>query len=218
MKRSEMMKALRELAGGDGDEDEKKAAGELYKSMGGEDGEKKAAESETESEKKAAEEDEPPPSSKKEEPRTAKRAVKTAPVDLALRVATLESNEQRRAVETLVNKHADRFTPTTRAWALGEPIDVVERYLKQAPKVNLRAPAPTTPPTRGEAQGEGKPSADIPAEDASQLDRILGIMPESTEAGFGRFDATRGTKPFRTLGGPQITAIQNERRAPRKAG
>lgn len=57
MRRSELMKALRAIAEGDGAEDEKKAARETYDAMGGDDGCKKAESEESEAEKKAAEGD-----------------------------------------------------------------------------------------------------------------------------------------------------------------
>ncbi|WP_437606263.1 HK97 family phage prohead protease [Sorangium sp. So ce834] len=214
MKKGALMKALRAIMDGDGSDDEKKAAAELYEKMGGDDA-MKAAEGEDdegraegdEGDKKSEEDGEkkgdedgdrsarapapPRPAARPPQVRSSGGEV----IDLAVRVAQLEASEQRRAVASLVEKHKDRFTETTRAWALGESLEVVQRYIKRAPKVDLKAPA-AAPAVRGAEQGTGDAAAAIPGEDEKRLDRMFGIQEETDQIGYGQFDPIRGVRVF----------------------
>jgi HK97 family phage prohead protease len=221
MKRSDLMKSLRDMAEGDGSDEEKKAAGEMYKAMGGDEACKAAEESEAkaaEGEDKPKDDDAPPPSTKKPEEQKAAPA-RRAPVvevvkpsggavDLAVRVAELEAVEQRRAVGALVEAHKDRFTPATRSWALAESLEVVERYLKRAPKVDARAPQ-LAPQTRGAGQGEGgQGSALMPVGDDAKLDKILGISRAPGKLGWAGYDPDAGVMRFNAAGPAELRAIR----------
>lgn len=192
VKRSEMMKGLREMAEGDGSDEEKKAAADMYKSLGGEDGEKKAIEDDKEPKEKK-DEDEEPESKKPESERSVKRGAKVTE-DAMVRLAKLEKADQLREVRSFVDTHPDRFSPTLREWALEQPIDVVRSFVKRAPKIDLRAPETTTPATRGADSGTAPAITD---EEATKLDRILNIGEKKTEIGFVP-NPNGGGKTFRT--------------------
>lgn len=104
-------------------------------------------------------------------------------VELALRVAELERQAERGEVERLVDQHKDRFTASTRAWALSQPLATVRSYVKAASKQEVRAPI-TAAATRGEGQGNG---GKAPGDEAVEedVDRALGVRrPGSGEFGF----------------------------------
>jgi HK97 family phage prohead protease len=209
VKRSDMMKALREIADGDASDDEKKAAAEMYKSMGGEDGEKKAVEDDKEpKEKNDGENEDKEPESKKPEPeRSVKRSVATE--DAMVRLAKLEKADQLREVRSFVDAHPDRFTPALREWALEQPIAAVRSFVKRAPKIDLRAPETTTPATRGADSGA---APDISPEDSAKLDRILGIGEKKTAIGFAP-NPHGGGQTFRTYSVDELRKMRQERTA-----
>lgn len=196
MKKSAMLAALKAMAEGEGDEEQKKAAAALFASLGGDDAlkaaqaeeEGKEDENEGKSEEPTSGEKKPPVSDKREDRRDARTPeADKATVDLALRVANIETLLAANAVKELIDKHADRFSPSTRAWALTQSLAVVQSYVKAAPKLDTRAPQ-TAPATRGEGQGSGEPDATIGAE----VDKALGITPERKGApGFGKVEEGR---------------------------
>jgi phage I-like protein len=212
MKKAAMLAALKAMAEGDGDDKQKENAAALFASMGGEDALKAAADGgdDAPDSKKPGDGagdgdggDDAPDSKKPKgdaadggddtpdsaKPKgDAKRKATKAGVDLAVRVATLEQDVARGRVKELVRAHADRFTPTTRAWALEQPYDIVKSYVKVAPKQNLRAPETQTA-TRGEDAGKpieerspGKLQKNAATE--ADVDRAFGIRSNRTEVGF----------------------------------
>lgn len=206
VKRSEFMKSLREIAEGDGDEDEKKKAAELYEKMGGEEGEKKAAEDE----KKADEEEdeEESPKSSERAPKRASKRSDRASVDMAVRLAKLEKNEQQREVRELVEQNEDRFTPATRAWALEQPIGVVRSFVKKAPKLDLQAPQTTKPATRGD---DTQTLSALRPDEEEKLDRILGIQKQEGAIGFVP-NSNGGAQTFRTYTAEELRTMRQEKR------
>lgn len=136
----------------------------------------------------AAESDQGDEGKKDDEEKTAARtkasaASQTANVDLAVRVAELERSVERGEVGRLVEKHRDRFTASTKAWALTQPLATVQSYIKAAPKQELRAPI-TASATRGATQGE---AGNTPDDEATEedVDRALGVRrPAAGELGF----------------------------------
>jgi len=136
----------------------------------------------------AAESDQGAEGSKEEEEKTAARtkasaAPQTANIGLAVRVAELERHVAQGEVERIVEKHRDRFTASTRAWALTQPLATVQSYIKAASKQEQRAPI-TAAATRGATQGEaGTAPDDELVED--DVDRALGVRrPAAGELGF----------------------------------
>lgn len=105
--------------------------------------------------------------------KASRAAAEEASVDLAVRLARVESSIQQLAVTRLVEEFNDRFTASTRAWALKQPLATVESYIKAAGKQELRAPTTATA-TRGEAQGEPSKTAADEEVDAA-VDRALGF-------------------------------------------
>lgn len=207
VKRAEIMKALRALYEGEGEEAEKKAARALYEKMGGADAELRAREAEETppgDEKKAEGEDKQPES---EKPKPAEEQRAAANVALAKRAAELEAGVMRGKVADLVERNAALFTPATKAWALSQPEDVVRSYVATAPKIEQRA-AVTAPPTRGENQGDGTATR---SEDDEKLDRILGINRSKGDIGFVK--ASAGITQFRTATPEQIIEMQRKNKA-----
>ncbi|MCC6557184.1 MAG: hypothetical protein IT372_29890, partial [Polyangiaceae bacterium] len=131
--------------------------------------------------------------------RASAKGAETANVDLAVRLAHVEGALESIAVERLITKHADRFTPSVRAWALEQPIAVVASYIKAAGKQELRAPK-TAAATRGETQGERVRTAADDEVDAS-VNRALGVrrpatgklgLADTPEAGIYRLNSPTG--------------------------
>lgn len=131
--------------------------------------------------------------------RASTKGTETANVDLAVRLAHVEGALESIAVERLITKHADRFTPSVRAWALEQPIAVVASYIKAAGKQELRAPK-TAAATRGETQGERVRTAADDEVDAS-VNRALGVrrpatgklgLADTPEAGIYRLNSPTG--------------------------
>lgn len=227
LKRSEMMKGLKAIGEGAGSDDEKKAAAELYKSMGGDDGCKAAEEAEAKAKdaepeapegKEKAAEDEPkakPEEKKDEEEKSArgagKRAAPSGSNDLALQLAVLIAKDQKRDVASLVDANAKKIPATLRSWALAQPLDGLQDFLKAAPLVDIRAAVPEAG-ARGLGQGTGEAGVTpLSPEESRKLDKILGINTDVAKVGFGAFDATRGAMPFSTPTASQIRAAQAPR-------
>lgn len=212
MNEKQMLAALKAMMSGDGEKATK--AAEMFSAMGGEERLAELGDDDEGNENgKDAEgdDDKPPPSSKKPQgdtrQRTATVPAKTtareqqqdATLNMAVRLAKLEAAEQRREVATLIEGHKDRFTPATREWALGESIEVVQRYLKKAPKLDLRAPT-TEQATRGKEQGTGDESG-LPADKKTEIDARMGlgghkdaIRREGTKVVFGAMTADEARK------------------------
>ena len=223
LKRSEMMKGLKAIGEGDGSDEEKKAAAELYKSMGGDDGCKAAEEAETKEpagdekpkeEKKASEgDDEPKGEDKpKDEEKSArgagKRAAPSGSNAMALQLAELLAKDQRRDVSALVDANAKKIPAALRSWALAQPLEGLQDFLKSAPLVEIRAAVPEAG-ARGDGQGTGEAGVlPLSPEDSKKLDKILGINTDVAKVGFGAFDATRGAMTFSTPTASQIRAAQ----------
>jgi hypothetical protein len=205
----ELLLALKAMTGGE--DDKAKQAAAMFAAMGGE--ERLAAlEGEDKPAADAEGEDEEPESEKKPEadaqerpetpygiaaPKGGKQA-QDATVQLAARVAKLEAQVQRNAVKNLVEKHKDRFTPATRDWALAQPIEVVQSYVKAAPKLDMRAPA-TTQATRGDKQGEGA-APRLPKHEEERIDAVLGITsPRTGKPGLGEYDPKIGGRVINAL-------------------
>lgn len=220
VKRSELMKAAKAASEGDGSDEEKKAAADMYKAYGGDEGLKAAEDSEKEPEgdegKKEDEDDKAKSDEKKkdEEEKSARAAVKTRATtsgeresDLALQVRKLiedaAAEKETRAVSDLVEANLDKIPPALVPWARSTDLATLRKYVKSAPKHNLRAPAPA-PGARGETEGTGNGSVPLSAEDDAKLDRVLGIMPAVKKVGFGAFDATRGVVAFATPTASQV--------------
>ncbi|AKT38261.1 phage protease [Chondromyces crocatus] len=131
----------------------------------------------------------------------------TGNIDLAVRVAELERHVARAEVERLVDQHKDRFTASTRAWALTQPLPTVQGFIKAASKQALRAPV-TAAATRGEGQGSsGKQAGDEAINE--ELDRALGVRrPASGEFGF----ADKPIQGLYRLNAPTAAQIRAQRR------
>lgn len=188
MKRSEHLKALKADSEEGDDEDKKKAIKAAYEALGGDDAVKKAEEDEGKDEggdKKPAEEPDGDEEEKTKPSKSAKpntRSASRGGEDLAVRVAELESQVQRREVKDLVDAHSDRFTPALRDWALSQSRSTVESYVKRAPKLDLGG-GTREPPTRGLTQG--KDAGGDPALRA-KVREAMGFMPDPTAVGLVR--------------------------------
>ena len=237
VKRSEMMKGLKAIGEGDGSDEEKKSAAELYKSMGGDDACKAAEEAEAKAKdaepdgdeapegKEKAAEDEPkakPEEKKDEEEKSARAAVKVRATTsgeresaLALQVRKLvedaAAEKQTRAVSELVEANLDKIPPALVSWARSTDLATLRGYLKSAPKHSIRAAVPEAG-ARGDGQGTGDASVPpLSMEESRKLDKILGINTDVAKVGFGAFDATRGAMTFSTPTASQIRAAQAPR-------
>lgn len=205
--RAEIMKALRALSEGEGEEAEKKAARALYEKMGGADGELKAREAgDAPADETKASGEEPPPESEKEKPAESQSAARAATVALAKRTAELEAAKERAEVASLVERNAGAFTPSLKIWALEQPLPVVRSYLEKAPNVQQRA-AQAAAPTRGEGQGDATPPR---TEESDKLDRILGIRKGGGDIGWSNTD--NGVIQFRTATPEHLAKLQAERK------
>lgn len=216
MKKSAMLAALKAMAEGDGDEEQKKAAAALFASMGGEDALKAAQSDEDDKEGQdegtegegddEPESKKPPPVADKKDSRGARKTdAAEGNVDLAVRVARLETQLASQAVRDLVEQHANRFSPSTRKWALTQPLAVVESYVASAPILDSRAPQTKTA-TRGKDQGTGEPDAKI----AAEVDKALGIMPERKGApGFGA--VTEGRRVLNARRPSELRALRGQK-------
>lgn len=174
--------SLKAIAEGD---DEKAAARAKAALKALDEEEEKAEEEEAKAKAKAEEEEEEAKAKAKakDEEEEGAKASASGSVNLAVRVAQLEAQAQRGAVAELVAKHADRFTESTRAWALEQSLAVVQSYVRLAPKVDLQAPKAETP-VRGEGAGQGSPSPATAAVEA-EVDRAFGIRKPPETVGFG---------------------------------
>lgn len=227
MKKSDVLKALK-AASEEGTDEEKAKAAEAYKAMGGDEACKAAEEAEkaegddepkpepTEEQEEGDEEPKPEPSEDEKDKKGARgakgknaRAV-AADVTLAQRVAKLEAKEKLDEVRSLVDAHADRFTPSTRAWALQQPIAVVQSYVRSAPKLDQKAPT----------QGQGTRGLDDGSTDtftpdpklAAHVDRVLGKIPAPAgNPGFAR-DAN-GVHRMTTMTPTQLRSAKAAQRA-----
>jgi HK97 family phage prohead protease len=227
LKRSEMMKGLKAMSEGEGSDDEKKDAAQLYKDMGGDEGCKAAEEAESKDSKEpdgdeGSDEDKAKAARASEDEAEKEKAARAVGkklrssggnVDnvLALQLAELLAKDQKRDVAALVDANAKKIPPALRAWALEQPIDGLRAFLKSAPLVDIRAAVPETG-VRGDTQGTG--DASVPAlsvEESRKLDKILGINTDVAKVGFGSFDASRGAMTFATPTASQIRAAQAPR-------
>ncbi len=229
MGEKELLVALKAMSGGD-DEKAKKAA-EMYAAMGGDErldalGDDDEGKPEADAE---GEEEEAPPSSKKPEADAQERpatpygiaatkdakAAQDANVTVAVRLARLEAAEQRREVADLVDRHKDRFTTATRAWAMTQPAAVVRSYIKAAPKLDIKATAATVTATRGEKQGEDNGAAPrVAKHEEEQIDAVLGFTaPFSGTPGFGAVDPNTGKRRINAVKPSELRALRGQKGA-----
>ena len=228
MKKSALMKALRAMADGEGSDEDKAKAAELYKSMGGDDGCKAAEEAESkEPDGDKPKGDDADKAKKDEEAKAARAAEEAAEKEkaaraaaknrslggnaLALQLAELLAKDQKRDVAALVDANAKKIPAALRSWALAQPLEGLQDFLKAAPLVEIRAAVPEAG-ARGDTQGTGDMAVpQLSPEESRKLDKILGINADVAKVGFGAFDSSRGTMTFSTPNASQIRAAQAAR-------
>lgn len=232
MKRSELMKALKAVAEGDGSDDEKKSALAMYEAMGGDEGLQKALDAEgaeggedrAQGEEDGKEEQPPPsdrsagraegkPATPYEDPArgAGKRSAGRTPSPLEQAFASLASRldkiEKRTAGQEIddVLKGRPDLAPSvvTEMRKLGDPA-LVRRLVAAMPKAEMRGAGKTATATRGAGEtGENKKE---PSEVERKIDRVLGIMSKSTGIGFGAPDPEAGVRRLSTMTPSQARA------------